>query len=98
MEGHDQPGRHDYRCRYTRGAYGCTVSVHDEEEAKTLCDLDDVCRGFVMSPLKSWTGECFKVMMMMMMMVMVMMMVVVVMVMMMVVMVSVILVIGYNHW
>ena len=53
----DLPGQHDYTCHHNVGPV-CTVSVHDQYEAETMCDNDLQCAGFVVSQhQKSWTGR-----------------------------------------
>lgn len=53
----DLPGLHDYQCRYSLSVNDCTITVFDEREGEQLCDRDEQCRGFVMSPLRTWTGR-----------------------------------------
>ena len=52
----DLAGIHDYRCRFSLSVMECTISVFDQREAEDVCDIDDECRGFVMSQNKTWTG------------------------------------------
>lgn len=53
----DLPGMYDYRCRFSLSSAGCSVSVYDQREAEDVCDMDEECKGFVMSPTKTWTGR-----------------------------------------
>ena len=32
------------------------MSVFDRREAEDICDMDEECKGFVMSATKTWTG------------------------------------------
>lgn len=52
----DLPGLHDYRCRYSIG-FGCYISVYDQKEAEVLCNNDRQCKGFVISPHRTWSGN-----------------------------------------
>lgn len=53
----DLPGLFDYRCRFSLSSAGCSVSVFDRREAEDICDMDEECKGFVMSATKTWTGR-----------------------------------------
>ena len=53
----DLPGMFDYRCRFSLSSAGCSVSVYDQREAEDICDMDEECKGFVMSSSKTWTGQ-----------------------------------------
>lgn len=53
----DLPGMYDYRCRFSLSSAGCSVSVYDRREAEDICDMEEECQGFVMSPTKTWTGR-----------------------------------------
>ena len=53
----DLPGMFDYRCKSTIGGAACTVSVFDVREAQQICDADDQCHCFVISPQRTWTGD-----------------------------------------
>ena len=55
----DLPGLYDYRCRFSLSSAGCSVSVFDRREAEDICDMDEECKGFVMSATKTWTGGYF---------------------------------------
>ena len=56
-EDKDLAGLFDYRCRYSVASVGCTVSVFDMAEAEEMCNADDQCHAFVVSPQTTWTGN-----------------------------------------
>lgn len=55
----DLPGLFDYRCQLSLAEVGCSFSVFDEQEAEVACDTDLDCKAFVLTDVKTWTGNIY---------------------------------------
>uniref|UniRef100_A0A915JV55 Uncharacterized protein n=1 Tax=Romanomermis culicivorax TaxID=13658 RepID=A0A915JV55_ROMCU len=53
----DLIGLHDYSCKGSSSFSSCRISVSSVQEAKAMCQSQEICRAFVWTNEKSWTGR-----------------------------------------
>nr|XP_060611606.1 extracellular tyrosine-protein kinase PKDCC-like [Anolis sagrei ordinatus] len=57
LKGFHTTDTEDYKCWPSNSHLGCMLSVHNAEEAATICNSHPQCQHFTITPQRTWTGR-----------------------------------------
>ncbi|KAF7251616.1 Extracellular tyrosine-protein kinase PKDCC [Varanus komodoensis] len=57
LKGFHHTDAEDYKCWPSYSRLGCMISVHNTEEAASICSSHPQCQRFIITPERTWTGE-----------------------------------------